>query len=292
MSTSLLDSNEVNRARIGPRDMKDPASREYAIQTLYSLKRYLESKEIDERRLREELDIIKEHQHWKVLGYGSLDEYLRTEAGLAVSGMSADRLPTPGHALKYFQDGSMSPIKALALFFASWGQLGRVPTGNDYGMLYRALKEILPAVKEWPQQPVVYWSGEDANGTPKYQAVLTSYEKFKRYLEPFGPLFDAHEFIRAYEAGTAADYIASIEPARKQGAPEGNQNASKGQENKGSDSTVVHEKPARKQKRDAEYFIARLKRDANDGNTQAAALLGGSKRARSSRIGPPSKWAG
>lgn len=82
---SLLDEIEVQRAQIGPRAMKDPGSREYAIQTLCSLKRYLESKEIDERRLREELDVIKEHKHWSVLGYASLDEYLKTETGLTAA---------------------------------------------------------------------------------------------------------------------------------------------------------------------------------------------------------------
>lgn len=82
---SLLDEIEVRRAQVGPRAMKDPASREYAIQTLYSLKMYLESKEIDERRLREELEVIKTHKHWKVLGYDSLDTYLKTETGLTAA---------------------------------------------------------------------------------------------------------------------------------------------------------------------------------------------------------------
>lgn len=87
MTKSLLDDLEVRRAQIGPRQMKDPHSREYAIQTLYSLKRYLESKSINERRLKEELSEIKEYRHWEVLGYASLDDYLKAETGLTAAEM-------------------------------------------------------------------------------------------------------------------------------------------------------------------------------------------------------------
>ena len=78
---SLLDDKEVKRAQVGPRQMKDPRSREYAIQTLHSLKRYLSSKEVDEKRIKEELDDIKANRHWEVLGYASMDEYLKIETG-------------------------------------------------------------------------------------------------------------------------------------------------------------------------------------------------------------------
>lgn len=78
---SLLDAKEVKRAQIGPREMKDPRSREYAIQTLHSLKRYLSSRAVDERRIKEELADIKANRHWEVLGYASMDEYLQTETG-------------------------------------------------------------------------------------------------------------------------------------------------------------------------------------------------------------------
>ena len=40
---SILDQREVGRARVGPRELKHPRSREYAIQTLYALKLYAES---------------------------------------------------------------------------------------------------------------------------------------------------------------------------------------------------------------------------------------------------------
>ena len=48
----------------GPRDQKDPTSREYAIQTVRALKRYLEAADIDEDRVREEMARIDRYRHW------------------------------------------------------------------------------------------------------------------------------------------------------------------------------------------------------------------------------------
>jgi len=76
---SKLDKKEVGRAQVGPRELKDPRSKEYAIQTLYALKRYAESKEIDVRRIEEELSEIERYQHWKILGYASKQEMLEAE---------------------------------------------------------------------------------------------------------------------------------------------------------------------------------------------------------------------
>ena len=66
----------------GPRDQKDPTSREYAIQTVRALKRYLEAADIDEDRVREEMARIDRYRHWKVLGYSSKTVMLQAE-GLA-----------------------------------------------------------------------------------------------------------------------------------------------------------------------------------------------------------------
>ncbi len=66
----------------GPRDQKDPTSREYAIQTVRALKQYLEAADIDEDRVREELSRIDRYRHWKVLGHKSKAEMLEAE-GLA-----------------------------------------------------------------------------------------------------------------------------------------------------------------------------------------------------------------
>ena len=81
VKSSLLDPTEVKRAQIGPRQLKDPRSREYAIQTLYALKLYLNSKEADEKRVKSELDVIQEYRHWEVLDYPDLETYLTTETG-------------------------------------------------------------------------------------------------------------------------------------------------------------------------------------------------------------------
>ena len=71
-----------NNSVWGPRDQKDPTSKEYAIQTVRALKQYLEAADIDEDRVREELHRIDRYRHWKVLGYKSRAEMLQAE-GLA-----------------------------------------------------------------------------------------------------------------------------------------------------------------------------------------------------------------
>ena len=76
---SKLDKQEVAKARIGPRELKDPHSKEYAIQTLYSLKQYIESAKIDESRIQRELGIIEKYRHWEVLGYSSKEEMMTAE---------------------------------------------------------------------------------------------------------------------------------------------------------------------------------------------------------------------
>jgi hypothetical protein len=78
---SILKAAEVNRARVGPRELKDPRSREYAIQTLYALKRSLQSVEIDKDHVYRELAEIEQYRHWEVLGYPSKDVMLEAETG-------------------------------------------------------------------------------------------------------------------------------------------------------------------------------------------------------------------
>jgi hypothetical protein len=82
--SSRLTPREVNRARSGPRELKDPRSKEYAIQTLFALKRYLESARIDEQRVRKELSVIDEYRHWKILGYPTKGAFFKTEVGLTL----------------------------------------------------------------------------------------------------------------------------------------------------------------------------------------------------------------
>jgi len=82
---SHLTTEEVNRAGVGPRELKDPRSRDYAIQTVWALKRYLESRTIDDRRVQKELAAIETYRHWEVLGYPSRDALLEAEVGRTLS---------------------------------------------------------------------------------------------------------------------------------------------------------------------------------------------------------------
>jgi hypothetical protein len=82
MNKPLLDPVEVSRARVGPRERKDPRSREYAIQTLYALKRYAESLKCDRDRVQTELQRIEEFRHWEILGYESIEAMLAAEVSV------------------------------------------------------------------------------------------------------------------------------------------------------------------------------------------------------------------
>lgn len=59
--------------------LRDPRSREYAVQTIRSLKRYLEDKYAQGVDL--ELQRIIEYKHWEVGGFENLDAYLKAEVG-------------------------------------------------------------------------------------------------------------------------------------------------------------------------------------------------------------------
>jgi hypothetical protein len=63
----------------GPRELKDPTSKAYALQTLRALRRYLESATLDEELVREELQRIEKYKHWKVLGYANKKEMFQKE---------------------------------------------------------------------------------------------------------------------------------------------------------------------------------------------------------------------
>ena len=76
---SILDKQEVSRAQVGPRELKEPRSREYAIQTLYALKRYAKSLECDRELVAKELAEIERYRHWEVLGYESKQAMLDAE---------------------------------------------------------------------------------------------------------------------------------------------------------------------------------------------------------------------
>jgi hypothetical protein len=104
----------------------------------------------------------------------------------------ADELPEPGYALYAFDRGIFPPHKCLVIFFEAWFSKEVLP--GQYDLLYRALHDILPAV-EWPQEPFTFWGGRF-----DYTVAIPNYKTFKfHYLDRFGPLFDAVEFIKEYE---------------------------------------------------------------------------------------------
>jgi len=72
---------EENLAQTGPRDLRDPRSREYAIQTVNHLRRLLEGVKIDTAKIEEEFQIINQYEHWKALGYKSKKEMMEVELG-------------------------------------------------------------------------------------------------------------------------------------------------------------------------------------------------------------------
>jgi hypothetical protein len=100
---SILDKKEVSRARVGPRELKDPRSKDYAIQTLYSLKLLSEMLVTDQKRVARELAEIELYHHWEVLGYKSKEEMFAaelSEVGLAnVSKVQSAAANTTGDIL-------------------------------------------------------------------------------------------------------------------------------------------------------------------------------------------------
>ena len=69
------------RAITGARELRDPRSREYALQTMWSLKGFLDDKTFSAKHAESELEEIKIYKHWEVLGFETLDAYLKAELG-------------------------------------------------------------------------------------------------------------------------------------------------------------------------------------------------------------------
>jgi hypothetical protein len=76
---TILDKREVSLAQVGPRELKNPRSREYAIQTLYSLKRVSEMLRCDHERVQKDIAEIEQYRHWEVLGYPTKEAMFSAE---------------------------------------------------------------------------------------------------------------------------------------------------------------------------------------------------------------------
>jgi hypothetical protein len=81
--------SQTESAITGPRELRDPRSREYAIQTMRSLKRFLESKTFDAKHIADELQLIEQYRHWEILGFKNLDAYVRAEVGITLKKLKA-----------------------------------------------------------------------------------------------------------------------------------------------------------------------------------------------------------
>ena len=76
---TILDKREVSLAQVVPRELKNPRSREYAIQTLYSLKRVSEMLRCDHERVQKDIAEIEQYRHWEVLGYPTKEAMFSAE---------------------------------------------------------------------------------------------------------------------------------------------------------------------------------------------------------------------
>ena len=60
-SSTKISETDARRARFGPRELKDPRSKEYAIQTVYALRTYVQAKIADEELIGRELEAGRLH---------------------------------------------------------------------------------------------------------------------------------------------------------------------------------------------------------------------------------------
>ena len=122
----------------------------------------------------------------------------------------AEELPPFGLPYIDFVEGRMPAHKAIVLFFAQWKRMDHSPMAAEYEVLCRVLREMLPAV-EWPDDQFQFWAGKKGD----YRAHFENYEMFRKWaIEPFGPLFDVADLLRAYENGTFVEYMSRAEKAK------------------------------------------------------------------------------
>lgn len=146
--------SQIEPAVTGPRELRDPRSREYAIQTMQSLKRFLDSKAFDAKHVEAELQRIIQHRHWEVLGFKDLDAYLRAEVGVNVK-ILRSRL-----AQDLAADPDVKPLPKAGVRYGPRHSTGMSRGGNNADYLVRRLKrdapgspKRLPAANSRPLKP-------------------------------------------------------------------------------------------------------------------------------------------
>lgn len=98
------DQKEANAAQVGPPSLKDPHSRQYAIQTLALIKRIWDSKKAYEHEFEEALERAEKYQIWVPLKYASIDDMLQAEIG---TDKQSAREKVQARAAEARRDGAM-----------------------------------------------------------------------------------------------------------------------------------------------------------------------------------------
>lgn len=146
--TSLTKS-----AITGPRSLRDPRSREYAIQTMRSLKRFLESKTFDAQHIEQELQLIRQYKHWEICGFETLDAYLQAEVGITHKQLArrlAQDLAADPTVLRLATDEEAKLLRAEGGKKGGRGNLSSITTKVNRGAEYlvRRLKRDYPEIAE------------------------------------------------------------------------------------------------------------------------------------------------
>jgi hypothetical protein len=141
----MMNSSRTEPAVSGPRSLRDPRSREYAIQTMESLKRFLESKSFDAKHVADELKLIEQHRHWEVLGFKDADAYLKAEVGVTLKALkrrlAQDLAADP--AVPKLQDGPGHPMSG-----SNYANGIKGTGSNNAAYLVRRLKRDHPEIAE------------------------------------------------------------------------------------------------------------------------------------------------
>ena len=163
-----------------PRALRDPRSRDYAMQTMQSLKRFLQSKSLDAKAVEEELQRIIQYKHWEVCGFKNLDRYLQAEVGTTHKQLSrrlAQDLAADPVVTKLLAKPGRPPNKEAGK--GAIGTISRGPNHADY--LVRRLKRDAPDIAT-ALASGEYRSARAAAIAAGIVKVLTPFQRIKKLL--------------------------------------------------------------------------------------------------------------
>jgi hypothetical protein len=102
-----------------PRQLKDPRSSEYALQTIMVLKRLLETENAERKSIEKELALIRQYRHWEVLGYDDERALLLGEFGDEKSRVLME--------LNAIEAGIIKPVSIVERSTSESSQMGMKP---------------------------------------------------------------------------------------------------------------------------------------------------------------------